>query len=58
MYRDPIVEETRRLREEYASAFDHDLDAIFEDIRKRQKQSRATLVTFPPKKPKDASAAA
>jgi len=58
MYRDPIVEETRRLREAYASMFNHDLDAIFEDIRKRQERGGAQLVTFPPRKPRDTSAAA
>jgi hypothetical protein len=54
MYRDPIVEETRRLREEYASQFKHDLDAIFQDIQKRQRQSTARIVTLPAKKPLDA----
>ena len=39
MWKDPIVEETRKLREEYASKFNHDIDAIFEDIQKRQAQA-------------------
>ncbi len=30
MERDPIVEETPRLREEYATEFAHDRDAIFD----------------------------
>jgi hypothetical protein len=32
MWQDPIVKETRELREEYAEKFNHDPDAIFEDI--------------------------
>ena len=32
MKRDPIVEEIRKLREEYAARFDNDPNAIFEDI--------------------------
>jgi len=54
MYRDPIVAETRRLREEYASQFGHDMDAIFADIQKRQRSSRAPVVTLWPKKPRTA----
>jgi hypothetical protein len=36
MWKDPIVEETRERREQYAASLHHDLDAIFADIRKRQ----------------------
>lgn len=56
MFRDPIVEETRKLRQEYAAAMNHDLDAIFDDIQKRQTQTKARLVTLPPKRSKAASA--
>ena len=52
MKRDPIVEETRKLREEYAATFGNDMDAIFEDIRKRQSMEGKNLVNFPPRKPK------
>jgi hypothetical protein len=51
MWKDPIVEETRQLREHYASQFHHDVDAIFEDIQKRQAESHKKLVSFPPRKP-------
>jgi hypothetical protein len=40
MWQDPIVKETRALREQYVSKFKHDADAIFEDILKRQEKSR------------------
>jgi len=39
MWKDPIVEETRKLREQYASKHNHDIDAIFEDIQQRQAKS-------------------
>jgi hypothetical protein len=51
MWKDPIVEETRKVREEYAAKFNHDIDAIYEDIRKRQTQSVQEPVSFPPRKP-------
>ena len=50
--RDPIVEETRKLREEYAAQFNHDSKAIFDDILKRQSREDKNLVTFPARKPK------
>jgi hypothetical protein len=52
MWRDPIVKETRELREQYAAKFEHDPDAIFEDILKRQEESERKRVTFPSRKPK------
>ena len=51
MWQDPIVTETRQLRELYASQFAHNADAIFEDILRRQSASGRKLVSFPPRKP-------
>ena len=51
MWQDPMVKETRELREEYAAKFNHDPDDIFEDILKRQSQTQKKLVTLPPRKP-------
>lgn len=36
MSSDPIVDEVRRAREEYAQKFDYDLDAISRDVQRRQ----------------------
>ncbi|MBF0231318.1 MAG: hypothetical protein HQK63_17280 [Desulfamplus sp.] len=52
MWQDPIIKETRELREDYASKFKNDPDAIFEDILKRQKTSKTKYVIFLPRKPK------
>ena len=51
MWRDPIVEEIHRVRDEQATKFGDDLHAICEDIRKRQATSQRKLVTRPPRKP-------
>ena len=50
MWQDPIVKETRELREEYAAKFDHDPDAIFDDILKRQSQTERKVVSLTPRK--------
>jgi len=52
MWEDPIVKETRELRKQFASKFKNDADAIFEDILKRQEQSKLKRIAFPARKPK------
>jgi hypothetical protein len=51
MWQDPVVAETRLLREQYASQFSHDADAIFQDILRRQTASGRKLVSFQARKP-------
>lgn len=46
MWKDPIVTETRSLREQYANQFGHNADAIFQDILQRQAASGKKLVSF------------
>ncbi len=43
---DPIVEEIHKIREEYAAEFDYDIDAMFEDLNKRQAESNHKIVSF------------
>lgn len=50
MKADPIVEEIRRYRKEHADAFDHDLNRIVEDLRKRERASQEVLLNPGPKK--------
>ena len=57
MWRDPIVEEVRRIRDEHAKKFNYDLHAICEDIRKKQGSSGRRVVTRAPRKPVGRSAA-
>ncbi len=46
MYKDPIVEEVRKIRENQASKYDFDLDKIFDEAKKRQKSSKHNTVSF------------
>ena len=45
---DPIVDEIRRVRDAYAARFNYDLDAIFRDIKEKEKKSGCTFVSFTP----------
>jgi hypothetical protein len=47
---DPIVDEVRKVRDVHASRFNYDLDAIFRNIKEREKKSGRTFVSFPPRK--------
>ena len=51
MWQDPIVAETRALREQYASKFGLDAEAIFQDILRWQAAPGNVLVSNPPRKP-------
>ena len=51
MWKDPIVEEIHRVREEYAKRLNYDLHAICEDLRKKQGKTNHNIVSRPPRKP-------
>ncbi|MFH1268270.1 MAG: hypothetical protein ABIK89_21325 [Planctomycetota bacterium] len=61
MFRDPIVKEIQQYRQQYAAQFNHDIDAICEDIRCKQEESGRKVVSRKPRrattKPKDQPAA-
>ena len=46
---DPIIEEVRRIRQEYAKRFGYDLCAVAADVRRREQQHPGRLVSFPPR---------
>jgi hypothetical protein len=48
MVNDPIVEEIRKFRDEHAARFNYDLDAIFDDIKRSERELGLPLVTLPP----------
>ena len=48
--KDPIVDEVRRAREAHAKQFNYDLDAICEDLRKREQASDEPTVSLPAKR--------
>ena len=49
-WRDPIVEEVRKVRQEHAARFNNDLKAIAEDLRRRQAEGGRKIVSFPPRR--------
>ena len=50
MSMDPIVDEIRRIREQYAARFNYDLAAIANDLRAKQVQSGRKVVRLPAKR--------
>ena len=46
---DPIVDQVRCARREYAAQFDFDLRALAEDLRKREQQHPERVVSLPPR---------
>ncbi len=49
MWRDPIVEEIQKHRQEYGERFNHDPNAICCDLRELQKETDQKVVSFPPR---------
>ena len=47
MMHDSIVDEVRQAREAYARQFNFDLDAICADLRRKEQESGAVVVTLP-----------
>lgn len=47
---DPVVEEVRRARAEYAAKFNYDLRAMCEDLRRRSAERGVKTVTLPPRR--------
>ena len=48
---DPIIAELRAIWQAYAAQFDYDVEAIFEDIRARQKASGREYLRLPARRP-------
>jgi hypothetical protein len=51
MWDDPIVGDTRELREEYLAELGHDLDALFRDLKKKERESGRKVVSLEPRNP-------
>ena len=49
-WQDPIVAEVRRARDAYAKQFNYDLDAIYHDLKAKERQNRQRVVPYPPKR--------
>ncbi len=51
MWKDEVLEEIYRIREEHAKAFNYDLKAICNDLRNRQAVSGKQMISKPLKQP-------
>lgn len=51
MWQDPILAETRALREAYAKQFNNDRAAIFADIARREALPGKVMISRPLRKP-------
>ena len=52
MARDTIVNEVRRVREQYAARFEFDLDAIYRDLKEREQRGEFKVVYRQPRCPR------
>ncbi|MBN3925839.1 MULTISPECIES: hypothetical protein [unclassified Nostoc] len=50
MYKNEIVEEIHKYREDYAQSFQYDLQAIFNDLQRKQTEHKDRLVRLPIKR--------
>jgi hypothetical protein len=55
MWKDPIVEEVRKIRQRHAERFNYDLRAIVDDLCEQQEQSGRKYVRFEPRRPSEAT---
>jgi hypothetical protein len=52
MWKDTIVEDVRKVRDEHAAKFNFNLDAIYQDLKKQQKRGGRKIVSLAAKKAK------
>ena len=50
MWKDPIVEEVRAVREDHAARFGHDFMAIYDDPKQTERQTHRKVVCLGPKR--------
>lgn len=47
MWKDEVLEEIYKIREEHAKSFNYDLQAICDDLRKKQAESGRKIISEP-----------
>ncbi len=50
MAKDAIVEEVRRVRDQYAARFNYDLNAMYRDLKERQRRGEFQVVHRRPRR--------
>lgn len=48
--KDTIITELRKIRDDHAAKFQHDVEAMAADLQRGERQSRGKLVRFKPRK--------
>lgn len=56
MFKDPIVDEVHRIREENCKKFNYDLREIYKDIKNKEKEHKKRIIPAPIRKPKSKAA--
>ncbi len=51
MWKDELVEETRKIRDAYAARFNYDLKAIVRDFQEQQRRGGRRIIRLAPKEP-------
>lgn len=51
MWKDEVLEEIYKIREEHAKSFNYDLQAICEDLRRKQSSSGRQIISAPLRQP-------
>ena len=49
MWKDPIVNEVRKVRDAHAARFNYDLLTIYRDLKVQEKMSARKFVSYPPR---------
>ncbi|NEO14587.1 MULTISPECIES: hypothetical protein [unclassified Moorena] len=52
MWKDEILEEIHKIREQHAKSFNYDLQAICDDVRRRQTESGRQIISSPLRQPR------
>jgi hypothetical protein len=50
MWKDKIVEDVRKVREEHAAKFNYNLDMICQDLKKQEKRGGREVISLPAKR--------
>jgi len=53
MWNDPIVREVHNIREKHAQLFNYDLEKIYQDIKKAERESGKSFIRITPNKNKE-----
>ncbi|MGA1874460.1 MAG: hypothetical protein ACMUIA_02520 [bacterium] len=50
MFHDQIIEEVRKIREDHAAKFKYNIKAIYQDLKRQEKEGGRVIVSLQPKR--------